>query len=101
MPSTIIDLSNAEDCINPAFFPLLTNKDRWMFLMGGAGSGKSVFIAQKKLIRILKAASEGRIHNFLCLRKTKVSARGSVFKLFCDLIIEWGLPAKLRSTRPT
>jgi len=94
MPKTIIDLTNAEECINPKFFPLLFNKDRWLILMGGGGSGKSYFAAEKVLIRILKAASEGRVHNFLCLRKTKVSARTSTFKLFCEYIIEWGLSDK-------
>jgi phage terminase large subunit len=64
--------------------------------MGGAGSGKSVFIAQKILFRILKAASEGRSHNFLCLRKIKATARGSIFKLFCELISEWGLSPKTK-----
>lgn len=96
MPKTIIDLTNAAECINPKFFPLMTNKDRWVFLMGGAGSGKSVFVAQKILIRVLKAASEGRIHNFLCLRKTQVAARKSIFKLFCELISEWGLASKAK-----
>jgi len=56
-------------------------------------------VAQKLLIRILKAASEGRIHNFLCLRKVKVSARGSIFKLFCELISDWGLSAKAKINR--
>lgn len=94
MPNTNIDLSNLLEATNPSFQPLFTNKDRWLFLMGGAGSGKSYFAAEKVLIRILKAAADGRVHNFLCLRKTKVSARTSIFKLFCEYISEWGLSEK-------
>ena len=97
MPETIeIDLSNIEEAINPSFFPLLTNKDRWLFMMGGGGSGKSYFAADKVLIRVLKAASEGRIHNFLCLRKIKASCRTSIFKLFREYISEWGLSSKTK-----
>ena len=91
-----ISLDNLSDVTNPAFQPLFTNKDRWLILMGGGGSGKSYFAAEKVLIRILKAASEGRVHNFLCLRKTKVSARTSIFKLFCEYISEWGLTSKAK-----
>jgi len=94
LSKTQIDLSNLAEVTNPAFQPLFTNKDRWLILMGGGGSGKSYFAAEKVLIRILKAASEGRVHNFLCLRKTKVSARTSIFKLFCEYISEWGLSSK-------
>jgi phage terminase large subunit len=94
MPKTHIDLNNLAEATNKSFQPLFTNKDRWLILMGGGGSGKSYFAAEKVLIRILKAASEGRIHNFLCLRKTKVAARLSIFKLFCEYIIEWGLSDK-------
>ena len=101
MPKTQIDLSNLAEVTNPAFQPLFINKDRWLILMGGGGSGKSYFAAEKVLIRILKAASEDRTHNFLVLRKTKVSARTSVFKLFCEYIIDWGLTEKTKINKET
>lgn len=93
---TNIDLSNLTEVTNPSFQPLFTNKDRWLILMGGGGSGKSYFVAEKVLIRILKAASEGRIHNFLVVRKIKATSRISVFKLFCEYIIDWGLSSKTK-----
>ena len=96
MAKTQIDLTNLSEVTNPAFQPLFTNKDRWLILMGGGGSGKSYFAAEKVLIRILKAASEGRIHNFLVMRKIKATARTSVFKLFCEYIIDWGLSSKAK-----
>jgi phage terminase large subunit len=41
-----IDLTNLPKIINPVYFPLLKNKDRYLALMGGGGSGKSVFATQ-------------------------------------------------------
>jgi phage terminase large subunit len=96
VPKTQIDLSNLQEVTNPAFQPLFTNKDRWLILMGGGGSGKSYFAAEKVLIRILKAAAEGRVHNFLVLRKIKATARTSVFKLFGEYIVDWGLSGKAK-----
>ena len=37
MSKTVIDLTNATETINPSFFPLMTNKDRWLIMMGGGG----------------------------------------------------------------
>jgi phage terminase large subunit len=96
MPKTQIDLSNLADAINPSFQPLLTNKDRWLILIGGAGSGKSFFATDKKLLRIMKAASEGRTHKFLCLRKTQPAARKSLLALFKDCIGKFGLSGKAK-----
>lgn len=66
---------------------------RFLVLVGGAGSGKSHFIAQAIIIRILVGLSRDIKHNILALRKTSPSARYSVFALFKHYIEEW----KLRS----
>ena len=79
--------------INKKFYALLKDRKRFMVLIGGAGSGKSHFIAQMIIMRILAAAHRGIKHNILALRKTSPSARGSVFELFKYYIDEW----KLRS----
>ena len=89
MPS--IDLSNIKSVINPNFWPYLINKDRFMVLYGGAGSGKSVFIGQKILIRILMGMIYNKKHKVLCLRKTQPSCRKSIFALFLALLSEWGM----------
>ncbi len=89
--STIIDLTMLPQVSNTAFFPLFLCKDRYLFLFGGAGSGKSFYAAEKILVRILKAAAEGRVHRFLCLRKTQPSARKSILALFREYINNWGL----------
>lgn len=86
-----IDMAMLPDVCNKAFLPLLLNKDRWLIIYGGAGSGKSYFVVEKILARILKAISRGKKHKFLCLRKTVPAAKKSVFPLFKEYIDNWGL----------
>ena len=91
MKQTTINLEVLPDVSNAAFLPLLNNKDRWLVLFGGAGSGKSEFVAMKILYRICEAMSKGKVHKFLCLRKTQPAARHSIFSLICKYISDWGL----------
>lgn len=53
---------------------------------GGAGSGKSVFIAQKLLI---KACREKR--KILVIRKYGTTLKDSVFQLIMDMLRKWQL----------
>lgn len=76
----------------PKFFDTVKCHDRYLLEYGGAGSGKSYRIAQKILLRILKAEKEGYQEGFLCLRKTSVSVKHSVFALFREYIHLWELP---------
>lgn len=69
--------------INDTFFDLVENTDRYLVLKGGAGSGKSVFAAQKILTRII---TENTNHRFLVVRKVGNTIEGSAFKLFKDII---------------
>ena len=80
-------IKTADFHINPAFVPALESMNRYLFLMGGAGSGKSVCAAQKILGRVM---SKER-HRILCIRKVARTIRNSQFKLFKDLIAEQGL----------
>jgi len=56
-------------------------------LYGGAGSGKSVFAAQKLLVRLLSKNK----HRFLMIRKVARTIRNSQFKLFKELISMYNL----------
>ena len=87
----IIDLTQLDKVTNPKFWKLFENKDRYLVLWGGGGSGKSWFAAEKILVRILAAMSKGYQHKFLCLRKTQPSARKSIFTLFKRYITDWEL----------
>lgn len=66
---------------------ILQNKDRYLVMYGGAGSGKSVMAAQKMLYRMLTETP----HRFLVVRKVARTLRNSVYSLFKDLIIQWGM----------
>jgi phage terminase large subunit len=87
----MIDLRNIKNVINDDFYPLLSNRNRYLVLRGGRGSGKSYFVAQKILLRILKAYETGVRHKFICCRKYSPDVKRSVFELFKQYIDEWNL----------
>lgn len=61
--------------INDVYIPYLDNRSRFLILYGGAGSGKSVFAAQKIITRI----KTEKPHKFLVLRKVGNTVKDSVF----------------------
>ena len=65
--------------------PSFGRKERYRIIYGGAGSGKSVFVAQEYL---LEAAEKGRV--VMAVRKVKNSCRMSTFKLFQDILRDMG-----------
>ncbi len=82
-----IDLTALPELTNEIHYPLYRNQSRYLVLYGGAGSGKSVFAAQKILVRMLTEQP----HRFLVVRKVARTLRFSVFSLFQDLIAQWSL----------
>jgi phage terminase large subunit len=76
---------------NDQLVDLIKCHDRYLLPYGGGGSGKSHEIAQKLLLRIQKAEKMGYQEGFLCVRKTSVSVKQSVFALCLDYIDLWGL----------
>lgn len=72
---------------NPIYLPLLDSTNRYEVIYGGAGSGKSVFMAQKKLF--LNMRDKGR--NTLVVRKVGKTNRYSTFALFNQIISDWNL----------
>lgn len=87
MATINIDLTELPNLTNDKFYPLYTNKDRYLVLMGGGGSGKSVFTAQKIIVRMLTEQK----HRFLVLRKVAKTLRESVFMEIKNVINRWGL----------
>ena len=71
----------------PAFKSAYQSKDRYRILYGGAGSGKSHFMAQETLINMMQ---DDR-HSYLVVRKTSKSIRISVFRLLVEMISEYSL----------
>jgi phage terminase large subunit len=73
--------------INEVYRKLLDNKNRYLHLYGGAGSGKSFFAAQKFILRTL---TEKR-HKILLVRKVARTIRHSQFSLIKSLLYSSGL----------
>lgn len=67
---------------NEVYLPyLLDYRRRYEVYYGGAGSGKSVFVAQKIVIKALK-----RKRKILAIRKVGRTLKDSVFQLFIDTL---------------
>lgn len=77
----------ADVYINGAYLPYLYDYDhRFEVYYGGAGSGKSVFIAQKLIIKALKEKRK-----ILVMRKVGSTIKDSVWQLVLNMMSEWGL----------
>ena len=72
---------------NDAYYPLLYDKARYIVLYGGAGSGKSVFAAQRYIVKLL----ESEKCNLLAVRKVSNTLRDSVFAELRKIIRKWKL----------
>ena len=80
-----INLNFKKGIFNDVYFPLLLDySKRYEVYYGGAGSGKSVFIAQKLLI---KAINKKR--RILIIRKVGTTLKDSVFPLVIDMLKKW------------
>ena len=81
----MIRLNIARSLFNDAYFPYLFDySHRYEVYYRGAGSGKSVFIAQKILC---KACTSKR--KVLIIRKYSTTLKDSVFQLFIDQLKKW------------
>ncbi|MDX2000948.1 MAG: PBSX family phage terminase large subunit [Chitinophagales bacterium] len=72
--------------MNKKFLALLGDHHRYLVLYGGAGSGKSHFVAQKLLQRIINEPN----HRILICRKVARTIRNSQYLLFKDLVSQMG-----------
>lgn len=82
-----IDWSNLADWTNDAYKPLYRDWNRFNIIYGGSGSGKSVFIVQRHVFRLIDVPG----YNLLVVRKFGVTNRFSTFALFRQVIAQWGL----------
>ena len=78
---------NLHRVVNPKFYPLLFNENRFECLRGGRGSGKSRFIAQKVIYRIV--TEQG--HKAGVFRKVRRTLVQSVLVELQSVIDAWGL----------
>ena len=87
----VVVVNVSKKVFNGAFLPSLflyeTRQYRYLSYLGGAGSGKSVFMTQRTVLRCLRETG----HRILVVRKVASTLRNSVYRLFKDVIGEWGL----------
>ncbi|HNW48046.1 MAG TPA: phage terminase large subunit, partial [Thermotogota bacterium] len=86
-PDAIVNFGKVEQWINPVYLPILANRARYEIYYGGAGSGKSHFVAQKIIYRTLKE----RGHRYLVVRKVARTNRHSTYDLLRSVISGWKL----------
>ena len=82
-----IEIEISKRVFNDKFLPLLDDDNRYIVLNGGAGSGKSVFVVQRYIYKLLKSDK----FNLLVVRNTGKSNRDSTFALFKQILIKWNL----------
>jgi phage terminase large subunit len=93
-----VDFKHLPKLTNNAYIPLYMNTDRYLVLYGGAGSGKSVFVGQKIVYRMLTEKN----HKFLVVRKVEVIIRESARAEIIGAIESMGLQTLFRyTTAPT
>lgn len=73
---------------NSYYYELIWCTTRYLVLYGGASSGKSYFITQRYITKIIKPTAK---MNLLVIRKTKVSTRQSTFALFKQVLNDWDM----------
>ncbi len=80
-----IDLTKLPSATNDLYIPFYRDKHRYLVLYGSAASGKSYFIAQKIIYRVLTENN----HRFLIVRKVARTLRHSVFQSIIDILSYW------------
>jgi len=79
------DLSIEEESFNEIYLKTFNNPQRINIYYGGAGSGKSEFIARKLALKFLLEKG----HNGLFVRKFAVDVRKSIFALLAKVLNEY------------
>lgn len=78
--------------LNPVYQEAKETDERYRVLYGGAGSGKSYYVAQELILKHLEEPN----HKTLVVRKVGNTLRNSVFALLEDVIRETGLSKLFR-----
>lgn len=82
-----LNINISKKMFNPVYLPYLEEYSRYEVFYGGAGSGKSVFVAQKLIYQHMKQKRK----NTLIVRKVADTNRLSTFALIKQTINKWQL----------
>ena len=82
-----VNIKISKKVFNDIYIPYLDNRDRYLVFYGGGSSGKSYFIAQMHIYRLLHP----KRYNLLVVRQTGDTNRRSTFPLLKQVISNWNL----------
>ena len=82
-----VNIKISKKVFNDVYFPYLDNTDRYLVFYGGGSSGKSYFIAQRWIYKLLTPSR----CNLLVTRQTGDTNRRSTFPLLKQVISNWNL----------
>ena len=82
-----IKIKISKSVFNDVYLPYLDNEDRYLIFYGGGSSGKSYFIAQRWIYKMIHPER----FNLLVVRQTGDTNRRSTFPLFKQVISNWNL----------
>lgn len=93
MPAQLINIQISKKVFNDKYIPYLDNEDRYLIFYGGGSSGKSYYIVQRYIYKLLKKKM-----NLLVVRQTGDTNRNSTFALFKQVIKDWKLESVFQIT---
>ena len=89
----MINIDISKKVFNEKYLPYLENEDRYLLFYGGGSSGKSFFIGQRYIYKMLTKKM-----NLLVVRQTGNTNRDSTFALFKHIISQWNLSSLFEIT---
>lgn len=82
-----VNIKISKSVFNEKYLPYLYNEDRFLILYGGGSSGKSYFLGERYVLKMLTP----RKCNLIIARKASVSNGKSTFPLMKQVINNWNL----------
>ena len=82
-----VNIKISKKVFNDVYIPYLDNKDRYLVFFGGGSSGKSYFIGQRFIYKLIHPVR----CNLLVVRQTGDTNRRSTFPLLKQVISNWNL----------
>ena len=82
-----VNIKISKKIFNDVYLPYLDNDDRYLMFYGGGSSGKSYFIAQRFIYKLIHPTR----CNLLVVRQTGDTNRRSTFPLLKQVISNWNL----------
>ena len=82
-----VNIKISKKVFNDVYIPFLDNQDRYLLFYGGGSSGKSYFIAQRYIYKLITP----KRCNLLVVRQTGDTNRKSTFPLLKQVISNWNL----------